>query len=84
MNKILTDITERRNGHYCHALEVNSLYELEETIGSLVQEFQEQYSKEEIMTFFNTISIYCLEDKNEKEIYDFDISEFLEKELIQC
>lgn len=78
-NKILADITESRNGHYCHALEVNDLYELESTIETLVQEFSEQYSQKEILEFFDSISIYCLEDKNEQEVFDFNIANFIKE-----
>lgn len=80
MNTILDSIIDRRKGHYVHALEVNNLDELTNTIETLADEFiKDGYSLEDIKDFFNTISIYYLgEDETEETlIYDFDIESYL-------
>ena len=42
MNRILSKVLDQRKGHYCHALEIGSVYELETVIESLYQEFEEE------------------------------------------
>ena len=82
MNRIIDYIIEQRKGHYCHALELSNVYELQSTIDSIYDEFIERYYKEEIIDFFNTISLYYYteeeEDKEEEEaLYNFDIEEYI-------
>lgn len=77
MNAILEIITENRNGHYCHALEVDDVYTLESAIECIYDEFIETQSKETIIEFFNTMDLYCLEDGNEDEIFNFNITDFI-------
>lgn len=87
MNKILNKIIEQRNGHYVHALECFDLDELKDSIESLVDQFHKQgYNMEDIKEFFNTISIYHLEDEeldeekndiNKDELYAFDIDNYI-------
>ena len=76
-NKILLDVIAKRNGHYCHALEVNNIYELQAIIENLHDDFTKEYNLDDIIEFFNTIEIYCLDDKNEEEIFSFDIVNFI-------
>lgn len=66
-----------RGGHYTHALEVSSIYELHESLETLVSEFSKDFSLEAIVEFFSTISIYSLSDvKIEEElIYELNIVE---------
>jgi hypothetical protein len=75
--EIINDIIEARNGHYIHAIEVTSKYDLECVIEQFYYEFIERYELEDIISFFNTISIYCLEDEHEHEVYNFDITKFI-------
>ena len=81
-NKIYNDILERRKGHYIHALEVESVYCLEESISTLYSEFQEIYTLPEIISFFDSISIYCNDENNEMEVYNFNIEKFITDNLI--
>ncbi len=81
MNTILNRIIEQRKGHYCHAIEVSSVYELEEAICCILDE---GWNKEEVEEFFTTMSIYYLPQDGEEEdaqeeraIYDFNLNEFL-------
>ena len=78
MNKILENIYKNRS-NYCHALEVSNKYELISCIESLYDEFIIEYTLDELIDFFNTMSIYCL-DEEEEEVYNFDINNYL-KEL---
>ena len=87
MNKILNKVIENRKGHYVHAIECFDLDELKDSIESLVNQFYEQcYNMEDIKDFFNTISIYHLEDEeldeetndiNKDELYAFDIDNYI-------
>lgn len=80
MNTILDKIINDRNGHYVHALEVNNLYELTDTIEVLTNEFVgDGFSFEDIKGFFDTMSIYYLgeDEAEENVIYDFDIEDYL-------
>jgi hypothetical protein len=82
MNRILNYIIEQRRGHYCHVLELANVYELEFIIESIYDEFIDNYYKEEIIDFFETIQIcyYTEEEENkeeEEELYDFNITNFI-------
>ena len=85
-NKLLNHVIEQRKGHYCHALEHSNVSELESTIEALVDEFREDFTQEEILDFFNSISLYHLEDESlsetenkasEEELYSFNIEGFI-------
>ena len=82
-NSILEYMLKERNGMYCHALEVSSVYELECTIESFIGELQNQFTIEDFKVFFNTMELYYLADEslsdienedNETELYNFDIN----------
>jgi len=77
MNAILEIVIDNRKGNYCHALEVSDVYELESVIESIYNEFIETQSKEVIIEFFNTMALYCLEEENEDEIFNFNIANFI-------
>jgi hypothetical protein len=79
MNRILENIIENMGGHYCHCLEVEDLYQLEETIAQLVGEFINEYTMNEIIEFFESIEIYYLGDdhQEETEIYSFNMEKFI-------
>ena len=73
MNKIISDIRESRKSHYCHVVEVYSVEHLMTVIQVLINEFRTRYSREQIIDFFDTITVWSLSDANENEIHDFDI-----------
>tara|TARA_R110000823_G_scaffold157888_2_gene288688 strand:+ start:104 stop:388 length:285 start_codon:yes stop_codon:yes gene_type:complete len=91
-NTIFNTILENRNNNYTHALEVSSTYEIENCIESIWQEFEENATIEELKEFFNTMLIGYYEldendkqienEKNENEIYNFDIDNFIDQNLI--
>jgi hypothetical protein len=82
MNRIIEDTLKERF-NYCHVLEVHDLYELQSLIDQIYDSYINekfygvQYTKKEVFEFINTLEIYCLDDDNEKEIYDFNINNYL-------
>ncbi len=78
--KILNDLINQRKGHYIHAVELATVYELEELINSLCEEFIKIYTHAEIVEFFTTLEViyfdgenYCKEDEN--ALHDFNMRE---------
>lgn len=82
MNIILKYMIEQRNGHYTHALEVNDVYELESTIENFIGELQDTFTVNDFKDFFSTISLCCLNDEYEDDVYNFDIDSYID-ELMQ-
>jgi len=73
-NTIVNDIIIKRHGHYCHVLEVSDVWELEAIIDQLFNEFVDTgYNAHQIFEFFHTIEIYCLNEVNEEEVFNFSI-----------
>lgn len=77
MNAILSMILDKREGHYVHALEVSDVYELQSCIESLYNELIDEYSIDVFIDFITSMELYCLEDENEDEVYNFDIVSFI-------
>ena len=84
--KILDYMIEQRNGHYCHALELTDVYDLECVIESFIMDLGEQFTLADYLDFFNSIEIYFIADECstgeyndaiECELYDADISELV-------
>ena len=71
MNAILDKVIEQRNGHYCHVLEVSDVHELESILEQIVDSFSNEFSDEEIQEFIDTLEIYCLDESNEDEVYNY-------------
>jgi hypothetical protein len=73
MNVIIEKLIEERKGHYCHCLEVSDVYELESTFESIINEFEDNYTSEDIQEFIDTLQIYYLgEDSEEEErVYNY-------------
>lgn len=83
MNAIVENLTEQRNGHYVHALELSSAYELESVIETLCSEFIEQYTKEEIVDFFCSMSIYYYTDEEPNEDDEIQLYNCNVKSLVE-
>ena len=77
MNPIIEEF-QANKFNYCHALEVNDAYELECILCEIYDNYIKKYKIDVIIDFCESLSIYCLNDENEKEVYDFNISEFLQ------
>ena len=76
MNKILEYIVKNRF-NYCHAIEVEDKYDLISCIDNIYDEFIRNYDHKTVLEFINSLSIYCIDDSNEEEVYDFDINKYL-------
>jgi hypothetical protein len=79
MNPILEEILVSRNGHYCHVVEVNDKFELMAVVGSIVEEYQDRYDMSVISEFLNSLTVYCLVEDNEDEVYDMVIDDLIEE-----
>ena len=80
-NRLLGHITQERNGHYCHALELDSVYSYECVIEQIVSDYKDEFTQDEIISFFDSMELYYLADDTltsewnddaEQQIYDFD------------
>ena len=78
MSRLLDHIIKERNGHYCHALELDSAYSYECVIEQIVSDYKDSFTLEEIIEFFKSIELYYYtgdepEYKEEEEqLYNFD------------
>lgn len=83
-NRILNDVIEARNGHYCHCLELDSAASYEGLIESFIDNEGDKYTEEEYIEFFSSITVYYLpfdgEQENkedEQELYNFNSSDYI-------
>ena len=74
MNPILKQCIESRNGNYCHALEVADVYELQNIVESIAEE---GWNKPDLIEFFQSAEVYCLIERNEDEVYNFNFQEYI-------
>jgi len=77
MNMIFEEVLEERNGHYCHCVEVNEVYELESIADSICEVYGEKYGEEEVIDFLESLEVYSLDDANESEIFAFSFTEYV-------
>lgn len=77
INPILELMHQKRNGHYVHALGVDNVWQLESILSEIYDEFITNYSHSDIVDFCSTLSIYCDDDDESDEVYDFDIEQFI-------
>ena len=76
-NPILSEVIDSRNGHYCHCVEVSEVCELENIADTILEEHEDKHGKAVVLDFLLSLQVYCLEDDNEDEIYDFSFSDYL-------
>ena len=77
INPILADIIKARNGHYCHALELHNVYEFENIIEAIMEDYRTQLdsgeiTKKQVAEFFHSMQIYYLEDETLSESENSD------------
>jgi len=83
MNSLLNKIIEQRNGHYCHAVEVSTVYDLENIAEAIISENEEEFSIDVIIEFLESLTVYYLaeegeEDTEEEErIYNFSFTDYI-------
>lgn len=83
MKTILDKIIESRNGHYVHAIEVESTYEIENVISEIANEFS-SYGIEALKEFFNSMTVYYIgadDAETENEVYDFNIDAYIDNNI---
>jgi len=81
--KIIDIIINQRNGHYCHAIEVSDTYEIESIVEHIISEFEYSHSEDDIIEFFDTMSIYYLGENPEMEeaVHDFNFREHIQNTI---
>ena len=88
MSRLLDHIIKERNGHYCHALELDSVYSYECVIEQIVSDYKDSFTLDEIIEFFGSIELYFLADEcstsewndaAEQDLYDFDYIECIKE-----
>ncbi len=79
MNKILEELTTSKKGHYCHAVEMESKYDLENLADVVCRDFGEKYGKEEVVDFLETLEMYALDEDKEEEIFSFSFADYVEE-----
>jgi hypothetical protein len=80
MKKIIDLIYEEKNGHYCHCVEVTSVYDLENIAENIANEYKNKYSESEIIDFLETMEVYYIGHDKEEEslVYDFSFRQYIE------
>lgn len=78
MNSILTKVIDSRCGHYCHCIEVSEVYELEAVSESIYNEFLESDGLEAVIEFLESLQVYCLDEENETEVFNFSFGDYIE------
>ena len=83
MNAIFELVVDQRGGNYCHAIEVEDVYELENIAEQVIFEFDEMFSEDEIIDFLETMSVYYLgeNEEMENEVYDFSFRDYIKDTL---
>lgn len=77
MNKVLEYVLKVRNGHYCHAFEVESCWDLSSTLDGIHNEFIDSFTIEDIIEFCVSAELYYLDEDNEDVVFNFDIKNYL-------
>ncbi len=84
MNKIIKRISDNRSV-YCHVLECSTLDEVMLVVDELLEDFISfKDSDEDIIDFFETIELYCLNDENENAFFNFDMNKYVKSILDEC
>jgi hypothetical protein len=89
MNALLNKVIEQKNGHYCHVVEVSTVYDLENIAESILSENENEFTIEVITEFLESLTVYYLPEEDEEEnneeeekIYNFSFSEYINTNLI--
>ena len=83
MSRLLDHIIAERNGHYCHALELDSAYSYECVIEQIVSDYKDEFSRNDIIRFFDSIEIiYYIENEDDADMLTEDDKADFEEELL--
>ena len=77
MNALFEQVIKERNGHYCHVIEVEDKYEMECIAEAIIEQHEHEYSEETIIDFLETLEVYCLNDDNEDEVFNFSFTDYI-------
>ena len=77
--KLLDHIIKVRGGHYCHCIEVENTYDLQNIAESIVTEFINDFTQEEITEFLESLEVYYLgnDESEEEAVYNFSFTDYL-------
>lgn len=78
-NQLLYSIIDKRNGHYVHAFEVESVEGLMNIVDSIYQENNTDFSGSQILEFLESAEVHSLSDDKEIEekILNFSFREYM-------
>lgn len=76
MNQIYQEVLNNRNGHYVHAFEVESIWELKSIIEAICEEHADKLVGV-IIGFLESAELYCLSEEYEDEVYSFNIGDYV-------
>lgn len=79
-NPIFDEVSKNKP-NYVHVIEVEDVEELKSTLDSLCDEFDGKYSPKEIFEFISSLQVYCLDDENCDEVYDYNVDNHLKEVL---
>lgn len=79
MNPIFKQVLKLRDGHYCHAIEVESIFDFESIIQGIVEGFIDDYNEASIIEFISALEVYYIGDneEDEEELYNLDVSAYI-------
>lgn len=95
-NRLLFHIISQRNGHYCHAFELSSVYDFQCLIDSLIEqmldsEYDRDFVTDDYISFFKSASLYYVPSEGnltdeqkevaEKELQNFNIADYVTKKF---
>ena len=78
-NRLFDAVCTERKGHYCHAFEVEHVYELESIAEGVIDAYGHDYTEAEIIGFLSTAAVYYTgtDDAAEAAVYDFSFDDFI-------
>lgn len=83
MSRLLNHVIKERNGHYCHALELDSAYSYECVIEQIVSEYKDDFSRNDIIRFFDSLEvIYYVKNEDDAGMLTDDDKSGFEEELL--
>lgn len=94
-NRLLDHIITERKGHYCHALELDSVYSYQNVIECIIEQYGGNFTLGDYIGFFDSIELYYYYDADsyddietlsdeqqaidENELYNFDYESYIKE-----
>lgn len=70
-------IERQRNGIFITDIEVNDLEELKSFLDNFYNEFIQMFKIQTLTSYFNLVTVYCLNEEEEEAVNNFDIKKYL-------